>query len=70
VKEVQRLGVDVVQVNLLGQNQEYLRHDSDRLSWHITRLFLDRRVHLERTPWDFFLLRQRLQERNYREEMR
>ncbi|HWI62061.1 MAG TPA: YvcK family protein [Symbiobacteriaceae bacterium] len=70
VKEVQRLGVDVVQVNLLGQNEEYLRHDPDRLSWHITRLFLDRRVHLERTPWDFFLLRQRLQERNYREEMR
>ncbi|HYF93883.1 MAG TPA: YvcK family protein [Symbiobacteriaceae bacterium] len=70
VKEVQRLGVDVVQVNLLGRNEEYLRHDPDRLSWHIARLFVDRRVHLERTPWDFFLLRQRLQERNFREEMR
>lgn len=70
VKEVQRLGVDVVQVNLLGLEQEYLRHDPARLSWHIARLFVDRRVHLERTPWDFFLLRQRLQERNYREEMR
>lgn len=70
VKESQKLGVDLVQVNLLGPEQEYVRHDSDRLAWHISRLFLNRRVHLERTPWDFFLLRQRLQERSEREEMR
>jgi uncharacterized cofD-like protein len=70
VREVQRLGVDVVQVNLLGMAQEYIRHDSDRLAWHIAKLFVDRRVHLERTPWDFFLLRQRLQEKHDREEMR
>jgi uncharacterized cofD-like protein len=70
VKESQRLGVDLVQVNLLGIEGEYVRHDSDKLAWNIGRLFLDRRVHLERTPWDFFLLRQRLQERSVQEEMR
>ncbi|HLN64835.1 MAG TPA: YvcK family protein [Symbiobacteriaceae bacterium] len=70
VKESQRLGVDLVPVNLLGLEGEYVRHDSDKLAWHISRLFLDRRVHLERTPWDFFLLRQRLQDRSVREEMR
>ncbi len=70
VKESQRLGVDLVQVNLLALEGEFVRHDSDKLAWHISRLFLDRRVHLERTPWDFFLLRQRLQDRSVREEMR
>jgi uncharacterized cofD-like protein len=70
VKESQRLGVDLVQTNLLGTDQEYVRHDPEKLAWLIGRLFLDRRVHLERTPWDFFLLRQRLQERSDREEMR
>ena len=67
VKESQRLGVDLVQTDLLQADQEYVRHDPDKLAWHIGRLFLDRRVHLERTPWDFFLLRQRLQERSKRE---
>lgn len=67
VKESQRLGVDLVQTDLLQADQEYIRHDPDKLAWHIGRLFLDRRVHLERTPWDFFLLRQRLQERSKRE---
>ncbi|HYG57879.1 MAG TPA: hypothetical protein VD902_07415, partial [Symbiobacteriaceae bacterium] len=70
VKESQRFGVDVVQVNLVGTESEYVRHNPDRLAWHIARLFLDRRVHLERTPWDFFMLRQRLEERGVQEEMR
>jgi len=70
VKESQRLGVDLVQVNLLSEGQDYVRHDPERLAWHIARLFLDRRVHMERTPWDFFLLRQRLQDRSFQEEMR
>lgn len=70
VRESQRLGVDLVQVNLLGADQEYVRHDPEKLAWHIGRLFLSRRTHLERTPWDFFLLRQRLQERSFQEESR
>jgi uncharacterized cofD-like protein len=67
VKECHRLGVDLVQVDLLNGDQEYIRHDPDKLSFHIGRLFLERRVYLERTPWDFFLLRQRLQERRKQE---
>lgn len=70
VKEAQRLGVDLVQADLLDSHQEYVRHDSDKLAWHIGRLFVERRNHLERTPWDFFLLRQRLQERSKQEEWR
>lgn len=70
VRETHRLGVDLVQVDLLDTDQEYVRHDPEKLAWHIGRLFLDRRVHLERTPWDFFLLRQRLQEKHRQEEMR
>lgn len=67
VKESHRLGVDLVQVDLLDQDQEYVRHDPDKLARKIGRLFLDRRVHLERTPWDSFLLWQRLQEPRKRE---
>ncbi|HEY8347187.1 MAG TPA: YvcK family protein [Symbiobacteriaceae bacterium] len=67
VKEVQRLGVDLVQADLLDRRHAYVRHDPDKLAWHIIKLFLDRRTHLERTPWDFFLLRQRLQERTWEE---
>jgi uncharacterized cofD-like protein len=70
VRESQRLGVSLLQVDLLDEHQEYVRHDSEKLAQHIGRLFLDRRVHLERTPWDFFLLRQRLQEQSKREERR
>lgn len=60
-KESQRLGVEVVRAALLDDNQEYVRHDPDKLAREISQLFLNRRVNLERTPWDFFLLRQRLQ---------
>lgn len=67
VKESQRLGVELVQVDLLDENWEFVRHDPEKLARHIGQLFLDRRVHLERTPWDFFLLRQRLQEKSKRE---
>lgn len=70
VKEAQRLGVDLVQVDLLDSHQEVVRHDHEKLAWQIGKLFLDRRMHLERTPWDFFLLRQRLQERTWEEERR
>jgi len=66
-KECQRLGVDLIQADVIDREQDYLRHCPDKLSWHIGRIFLDRRVHLERTPWDFFMLRQRLQERSIRE---
>lgn len=67
VAEVQRLGVDLVQVDVLDTRHKYVRHDSDKLAWYIAKLFLDRRGNLERTPWDFFLLRQRLQERTWEE---
>ena len=58
-----KLGVDVVQRDLLNTNQAYVRHDPEKLAQIINQLFLSRRVYLERTPWEFFLLRQRLQER-------
>lgn len=59
----QKLGVEVVQRDLLDNNQAYVRHDPEKLAQSIGQLFLTRRVYLERTPWEFFLLRQRLQER-------
>jgi len=58
-----KLGVDLVQRNLLDSNTAYVRHDPDKLARIIGELFLSRRVHLERTPWEFFLLRQRILER-------
>lgn len=67
VREAQRFGVDLVQVDLLDSHQEYIRHDPEKLAWHTMRLFLDRRTYLERTPWDFFMLRQRMQEKRARE---
>jgi uncharacterized cofD-like protein len=67
VKESHRLGVDLVMADFLNTDQGLVRHDPDKLAWQIGRLFLARRVHLERTPWDFFLLRQRLQEHKQRE---
>lgn len=69
LKECQRLGVEVIHADLLDAHQEYARHDPERLSRHIGQIFLARRNHLERTPWDFFLFRQRLQQ-SRREEMR
>ncbi len=69
VKECNRLGVDVVQADLLDPHREYVRHDPEKLARLIGKVFLDRRRHLERTPWDFFLFRQRLQT-GRREEMR
>lgn len=65
-----RLGVDIVQCDLLDVKQEYVRHDSEKLARQIGELFLKRRVYLERTPWEFFLLRQHLQERSEREGKR
>jgi uncharacterized cofD-like protein len=70
VKESQRLGVDLVQGDLLDGHQENVRHDPEKLAKQIGRIFLDRRAQLERTPWDFLLLRQRLQDSTVREESR
>lgn len=67
VRESQRLGVDLIQADLLDNNPEYVRHDHAKLAWQVGQLFLDRRVHLERNPWDYILLRQHLQERRKRE---
>ncbi len=63
VREAQRLGVDLIQEDLLDTDQAYIRHDPEKLAWVIGRLFLDRRGYLERPPWDLFLYRQRLQQR-------
>lgn len=62
-----KLGVDIVQRDLLDGNKTYVRHDPEKLAQIIGQLFLARRVYLERTPWEFFLLRQRLQERRKQE---
>ncbi|MFZ5815717.1 MAG: gluconeogenesis factor YvcK family protein [Bacillota bacterium] len=59
-----KLGVEVVQRDLLDANTTYVRHSPEKLAQVIGQLFLNRRVYLERTPWEFFLLRQRLQERS------
>lgn len=59
----QKLGVEVVQRDLLDENRSYVRHDPEKLAQVIGQLFLARRVYLERTPWEYFLLRQRLQEK-------
>lgn len=61
LREAHRLGVEVVLADLLDDHQELVRHDPDKLARHIGELFLARRTNLERTPWDFFLFRQRLQ---------
>jgi uncharacterized cofD-like protein len=62
VKETLSLGVEVIQTDLLHSDGEYLRHHPDKLARRLSKLFLDRRASVERTPWDFFLLRHRLQE--------
>ncbi len=59
-----KLGIDLVQRDLLDTNTAYVRHDPDKLARIIGELFLARRVYLERTPWEFFLLRQRIVERS------
>ncbi|MDB4894565.1 MAG: hypothetical protein JWN15_827 [Firmicutes bacterium] len=70
VKESQRLGVDLVQGDLLDDNKDNVRHAPEKLAQQIGRIFLDRRLYLDRTPWDFLLLRQRLQDQTMREERR
>lgn len=66
-KEVQRLGVELIQTDLVDVNRGFVRHDSEKLARTVGDLFLKRKAHLARTPWDFFLLRQRL-EASRREE--
>jgi len=66
-KEIQRLGVELVQTDLLDEIRGYVRHDSEKLARTVGNLFLKRRGHLQRTPWDFFLLRQRLETRRWEE---
>lgn len=63
LRELNRLGIDLVQVNLVSEGTDYVRHDPERLAKVIGQLFLERGGTPERTPWDFFLLRQRLQEK-------
>jgi uncharacterized cofD-like protein len=60
-REVARLGVDLVQTDLLADGADYVRHDPEKLARVIGQLFLERAVGQERTPWDFYLLRQHLQ---------
>jgi uncharacterized cofD-like protein len=61
-REVQRLGVELIQAELLDRESELVRHDPTTLATQICRLVLTRRGHQERTPWDFFWVRQRLQQ--------
>jgi uncharacterized cofD-like protein len=60
-RELHKLGIDVVQVDLVSEGTDYVRHDPEKLARVIGQLFLERAVTQERTPWDFLLLRQRLQ---------
>ena len=66
-REVQRLGVELIQTDLVDVNRGFVRHDSEKLARTVGNLFLKRKAYLARTPWDFYLLRQRL-ETSLREE--
>lgn len=63
-RELSKLGTDLVQLGLVSEGMDFVRHDPERLAKVIGGLFLERGVTHERTPWDFFLLRQRLQEKS------
>ncbi|BAD39172.1 gluconeogenesis factor YvcK family protein [Symbiobacterium thermophilum] len=63
----QRMGVQVVARDLLRIEGDYVRHDPEKLAQAIGHVFLARRPHVGRTPWEFFLFRQRLRERSRQE---
>lgn len=65
-----RLGVQVVARDLLTVEGDYVRHHPEKLAQAIGQLFLTRRPRQERTPWEFFLFRQRLRERSMEEGRR
>lgn len=65
-KEAQRLGVAVVQADLLETENGLVRHNSKQVARQVMHLTLTRRSHLERTPWDYFWLRQKLQRQDQR----
>lgn len=65
-----KLGVQVVARDLLRVEGDYVRHHPEKLAQAIGQLFLTRRPHQERTPWEFFLFRQRLRERSIEEGRR
>lgn len=65
-KETQRLGVELLQAELLESEGELVRHSPDRVATQIFHLALHRRGHMERTPWDYFWLRRKLQEQERR----
>lgn len=67
VREAQKLGVEVVRAALLDVHKGYVRHSSEKLAREIGQLWLDRRSYRLRTPWDFFLLGERLQQRRWEE---
>jgi len=63
LKECEKLGVEVIQADLIDADRTYLRHDPEKLADAIGQLILERCSWLQRIPWDFFLLRQHLQKR-------
>lgn len=62
-RELNRLGIDLVQVPLVAEGTDFVRHNPEKLAQVIGQLFLERAATQERTPWDFYLLRERLQEK-------
>ncbi len=65
-----RMGVQVVARDLIRVEGDYVRHDPEKLAQAIGQVFLARRPHVGRTPWEFFLFRQWLRERARQEGVR
>ncbi|MFO7172909.1 MAG: YvcK family protein [Bacillota bacterium] len=58
--ELQQLGVEVVQADLLEVSGGWVRHDPAKLAYAIVQLLLLRPARTDRSPWEQFWLRQRL----------
>lgn len=58
--ELQRMGVEVVQADLLEVTGEWVRHDPAKLAYAIAQLLARHPVRPDRPPWEHLWLRQRL----------
>lgn len=61
--EAARLGVDLVQADLVEVSGDLIRHDPARLAEAIARLVVARPTRPDRPPWEFLWLRQQLLDR-------